>query len=165
MHRTHTHTSQAISGEVRITLWLWETSSVANEWRVPFALGPLDSRQVFDSSISSLTSVHCKSRASCVLSLTATDSTQQELSSNIFYLTPLVNVSIQLHFSSLIFFKFLKYFKILNFFICLDANFLKRNVEHILYYYNACRCPFPRHTSCGRQLPVPVALPIRQWSH
>ncbi len=91
---SHTHPSQAISGEVRITLWLWETSSVANEWRVPFALGPLDSRQVFDSSISSLTSGYCKSRASCVLSLTATDSAQQELSSNIFYLTPLVNVSI-----------------------------------------------------------------------
>jgi len=84
---------QSVGGTVTLDLWNWE-GSLVNTVTVPFNVLPLSSTQVYQASISSFIEQSCDSRSDCLIRLTCADIQNNVLSSNVYYLTPLSQVSL-----------------------------------------------------------------------
>jgi len=82
---------EKISGTVTISLWTWE-GKVANSWTSQFTFGPLESKELYANNISTM--LQSLKREQGLFVLEARDTKSNLLSSNVFYLSSIGQVSL-----------------------------------------------------------------------
>jgi len=86
--------NNAISGTVTIYLWSYTGTSPLTTFTAQFSLNALGSGQVYANSISSMINGYCSTLTDCFFYIEATDSNNNLLSTNEYYLTSLANVTL-----------------------------------------------------------------------